>query len=218
MEILIRKDYYVRGVDGMCNAKEQMVHDWYKANAGKWVTVDTSCLFRDQYNVVDCHIRIMDGNVQAVRNDARIGLAKCSYCGRLIKAGDKCREWVEGTIPGISPSPCATAEKVEYTAENTFFIANPNGVADVVGCRVADEKKFGSFTLEQLGGSLNRYRLSNARQRFVFLWDAEKQMFWTGDFDRVNTPRKSLKRGHNKITASTFKENELIDYLNSLVK
>lgn len=222
MEIKIRENYYVRGVSGKCNNNEQSIHDWYAKNAGKWVEVDTKHLSSTSYTTVD-GMSVNDGNVQAVRNDARIGKGKCSACGKVHTIGEMCSPWKEGTIEGVIKSGCANAELIPFDENNTFFIANPNGLPEVKRLpeckgdeRFTDKEfKCGSFSLEQLGGSLNRYRLKNARQTFVFVWDSKNQCYWTGDFDKVYNRRTSLCRGHNRISASSFKEEELKAYLNA---
>ena len=59
-----------------------------KNNAGKWIEVETEYLFDDQYNTTIG--RIFDRDIQAVENDARKGLAKCSYCGEVFKYFKSC--------------------------------------------------------------------------------------------------------------------------------
>lgn len=52
--------------------------------SGKWVKVDTQHLFNNQYNLLDYDVRVMDSDVIAVRDDARIGAGKCNYCGKMV--------------------------------------------------------------------------------------------------------------------------------------
>lgn len=51
---------------------------------GQWVEVDTTHLFNDQYNLKDYNVRVMDKDVEAVRDDARPGKVKCGYCGKMF--------------------------------------------------------------------------------------------------------------------------------------
>ena len=68
MEILIKKS--ARNKSG------------FEEIAGQWVEVDTTCLFQDQYDLKNYGVRVMDDDVEAVRNDARAGLCQCNYCGK----------------------------------------------------------------------------------------------------------------------------------------
>ena len=73
MQILISKEPIV------CGASNHSYRESLKALAGQWVDVETEHLFNDQYNVA--HLRIMGQNVRKVKDDARLGKAKCGYCG-----------------------------------------------------------------------------------------------------------------------------------------
>jgi len=222
MEILIQEDFYVSGSARFGNDDTKAVHAWFEANKGKWITVDVSSLQENSYKTID-GVWVNDNNVQAVRDDARIGKGRCSGCGKVHTIGEsKCSEWKEGTIEGVTPSSCHGATIKPFTESNVYFIEHPNGLPRVKPLPKTKENerftnnefKCGSFSLEQLGG-LNRFRLKNARQTFIFLWDSKNQTYWTGDFSKVYTPRTSLCRGHNRISASSFKEEELKAYLDT---
>lgn len=60
-----------------------------KEFAGKWVEIDTSCLFNDQYNTTeaDGNMRIFDSDVVKIEDDARIGKGRCAYCGAIVELG-----------------------------------------------------------------------------------------------------------------------------------
>lgn len=69
---------------------------------GQRVEIDTSCLFRDQYNTVDGK-RIYDGDIRRIIDDARIGMGKCKYCGALVKRGEE-----EAHFAEREAKPCET--------------------------------------------------------------------------------------------------------------
>lgn len=60
----------------------------------KWVDIDTSTLFRNQYNTADGK-RIFDKDISAIRDDARRNMGKCRYCGALIKRGEEEKHFTE---------------------------------------------------------------------------------------------------------------------------
>lgn len=171
-------------------SRSKEVEAFFKENAGKWVNVETDCLFTNQYNTA--RIRVMDRDVEAVRDDARIGKGKCKYCGRLVNAGEECTHHTDCAKYGIE----------WFTTENTFFIKYPNGIPEVKNIEIKDEPKFGSFRLEHLGGVNNVYRLQNARQKFVFKY-ADGHFWMDGG--------KCVK--HLNITAQSFDERKLKEYL-----
>ena len=189
MEVLIRKNVYTGEM-----TKEQK--EFFIENAGKWVEIETEHLFKNQYNTKN--YRIYDTHIDAVRDDARIGKGTCVYCGSLINEGEECNKHEQCKEYGVE----------WFTKENTFFIANPNGIADVKPCRMKDEKHFGTFRLEQLDGVLNYYRLKNERQTFKFRFDPVEQCYWLGGVLGYTKRVKSLKIG-----AKSFNEDKLKEYL-----
>ena len=189
MQIKIKKNVYVSH-----NATDSM-KEYFKVNSGKWVDVETKHLFNNQYNTE--YVRVHDSQIDEVRDDARIGKGKCCYCGALIEQGNECNKHDECKEYGIE----------WFTEKNTFFIANPKGADIVKQVSMEDEKKFGTFKLEQLAPPLNYYRLSNARERYTFRFDVKTQMFWMGD-TIGNTRKRNLG-----IKAKSFKVEELKAYL-----
>lgn len=63
---------------------------FYEKTNGEWVDVDTTHLYDDQYDVIHAGntYRIMDYQIDAVRDDARVGMGRCMYCGKLVKFGE----------------------------------------------------------------------------------------------------------------------------------
>lgn len=64
---------------------------------GKWVEIDTSYLFENQYNttVEYGNKRIFDGDIQKIEGDVRLGLGVCKYCGAMIKKGEEEKHFSE---------------------------------------------------------------------------------------------------------------------------
>ena len=112
----------------------------------------------------------------------------------MVRVGETCEKTEHCTKYGIE----------WFTAQNCMYIAHPNGVPAVKECKMDDEKKFGSFRLEQLGGSLNYYRLKNARETFNFQYA-----------DGVFYMRDGSPKKHLGIKAKSFNERELKMYLDS---
>lgn len=67
----------------------------------EWVDIDTSYLFRDQYNTSDGR-RIFDKDISAIRDDARRNMGKCRYCGALIKRGEEEKHFAERESKGCT--------------------------------------------------------------------------------------------------------------------
>lgn len=51
---------------------------------GTWQEVDTTHLFLDQYNLKNYEYRILDKDVEAVKDDIRDGIIQCGYCGKTF--------------------------------------------------------------------------------------------------------------------------------------
>jgi hypothetical protein len=194
MQIKIRENAFV----STCgfNPRSKAYAEFIKENGGKWIDVETEHLFNNQYNTE--HFRVMDMEVEAVREDARIGSGKCKYCGKMVREGEECHKHEECEKYGIE----------WFTEVNTFFIKFPNGVPAVKpfpfknGYDCRELPMFGTFRLEHLNGSLNYYRLKNARQKFEFLYA-----------DGLFIMRNGTPKKHLGITAMSFKESELKAYL-----
>lgn len=56
---------------------------------GTWAEVDTACLFNDQYNLLNCNLRVFDKDIDAVQDDERAGMVKCGYCGKQFKSTEE---------------------------------------------------------------------------------------------------------------------------------
>lgn len=68
-----------------------------KEFAGKWVEIDTTCLFDNQYNTTEEYgnLRIFDGDIVRIVDDARIGKGTCRYCGKLVTKGNEEEHFAE---------------------------------------------------------------------------------------------------------------------------
>jgi len=81
---------------------------------GKWVEVNITHLFPDQFNihpvenVSDMGIRIYAVDVEEIKDDERLGRSRCTYCGRWEDTGKPCKncskgtEYMEEFFPGSS--------------------------------------------------------------------------------------------------------------------
>lgn len=76
-------------VGNLCDKRESF--------SNRWLKVDTSCLFMDQYNTTeDCgNLRILDKDVIAVRGDIRKDYCRCGYCGKVFKVGEEEKHFKE---------------------------------------------------------------------------------------------------------------------------
>lgn len=152
MQIKIRSD-----INKLYNGNNDDLNNWLKRSAGKWVNVEIDHLFTDQYNT--SKYRLFDGQVSAVRNDARKDKGKCKWCGKMVNTGEKCGRFEECDKYGIE----------WFTPKNTFFLQYPNGIKKPDPLTFPDDKKeikIGTYTLEQTTSGL--YRLSNCRQTINF--------------------------------------------------
>lgn len=61
---------------------------------GKWVEIDTSILFHDQYNTMDGK-RIFDRDIKRIVDDERPGMGRCRYCGAMVKRGEEEKHFQE---------------------------------------------------------------------------------------------------------------------------
>jgi hypothetical protein len=140
------------------------MRDFLKENVGQWMTVDTDCLFNNQYNTsqlitsggeLHCGWRLYDSMIDMVINDARAGKGKCKYCGEMVSTGQGCSKHPECLIYGIE----------WFTEKNTFFLKYPNGYN--VAIKELEPVKIGSYELRYYE-SLGYFRLRNCRKRFDF--------------------------------------------------
>jgi len=62
-----------------------------KELAGTWVDIDTTSLFTNQYNTTEEYgnMRIFDGDIERIEDDARIGKGRCKYCGAIVNFGEE---------------------------------------------------------------------------------------------------------------------------------
>ena len=112
MQVLLKKN--VGPVDRTYSSSEsaKKYREFLQNNAGKWIDVETSYLFNDQYNTAGG--RIFDSQIDAVRDDARRDMGKCRFCGALIRRGEEEKHFEEREksacildAAGVVLTPCA---------------------------------------------------------------------------------------------------------------
>lgn len=96
---------------------------------GQWVEVETAHVFNDQYNTgAPYNLRVMDADVEAVRDDIRAGLCECGYCGFQGTEEEVLRHFEEEESRANSCAGCfwhrahivnhtTTSEKSDETAD-----------------------------------------------------------------------------------------------------
>lgn len=161
MEILIKKNAYIY-------ASSNTAREWFKANESKWIEVETDYLFDNQYNTAD--IRVLDSQVEAVKDDARIGKGKCKYCGTMLNDGETCTKYLTANQ---FEDKCADYGIFWFKPNNTYFLRYPNGIKNIPVEKVQlHSQKFGTYYFyTDMIDSLGYYRLSNARQTINFKYD-----------------------------------------------
>lgn len=80
MQILIRK--------GKWHTYYTPYNDRMERIAGRWVEVDTTYLFKDQFNTKNC-LRIMLRDVEAIKDDMRPFRKICNWCNNHSAHVDK---------------------------------------------------------------------------------------------------------------------------------
>lgn len=80
MRIKIKKNAYVY-------AEKSNLRDFLKANEGKWLEVETSYLFNNQYNTKN--FRIFDTMVEEIQNEVRHLWCKNKYTGSMVIVGEE---------------------------------------------------------------------------------------------------------------------------------
>jgi hypothetical protein len=146
-------------------ASTGIMRKYLQDNVNKWVEIDTSYLFNNQYNTTD-GFRIYDSMINAIKNDARQGKKEFenNECCFLI--------W-----KGIKPLPLPLPESIDKLAKRIDQWKNPT-------------YKIGSYEFESMFNS--HYKLRNNRQTIKFLyWD--KTYFVTDGIGYK--ARKSLSLG-----------------------
>lgn len=146
-----------------------------KEFAGQWVEVDTEYLFHNQYNTTalvradgsfDGGYRLCDSQIDAVRNDARVGKGKCKYCGNMVNTGEGCSKHVECIIYGIE----------WFTEKNTYFLKYPT--PPEIQVKEIEPVKVGTYTLEYSSYS-QCFILRNCRKTIRFrFFDSE---YWVSN-------------------------------------
>lgn len=173
MKIKIKEDAYV-----YADMFDNKTRDFLKENAGKFVTVDTSYVFDDQYNVGE--YRIFDSMITEVVDDVRVNLSKCNYCGKLLPKGETCNRRDE----------CASYGMEDLS--ESFFVKYPKGIPtfDIKPTKV------GYYKLERARFDDSIYLLNSARYHYRFTYDPETDLFYTANgigyrkFKSLPVPKK----------------------------
>ncbi|CAB4144228.1 hypothetical protein UFOVP453_26 [uncultured Caudovirales phage] len=159
---------------------KESARDYLKRNAGNWIEIDTACLFENQYNSVD-GFRIYDTMIDAVKNDARIGMSKCAYCGRMEpytpdaeQAHADCLVKMNAHIESYNGKRKMTHILKPFTERNTFFLTYP----ELPIMPAIEEIKIDKALLFHIP-SLNHYRFMSGRKTIDFLFDPDAETFYT---------------------------------------
>lgn len=148
------------------NINSSKLREYVKQNANKWVEIDTKFLFSDQYNTTDGY-RIYDTMINAIKNDARVGVKE-------FENDDSCCFLI---WKGVKPVPLPLPESIDKLAKRLQW-KNPT-------------YQIGSYSLELFQSK--HYMLQNARQRIKFLyWN--KMYFTTSGIGYK--AKKSLSLGY----------------------
>jgi hypothetical protein len=157
---------------------------WIAENQGKWVEIDTTCLFDNQYNTIDGK-RIFDTWIDKIENDTRQGKGVCKYCGNNLDTpectkNEKCKEY------GVKM----------FNDKNTFFLAHPNGKDEVKEVEFNDHLKNPRFgTCYSVNG--NYYRISRRSSIHFILVGTE--IYITSGLGYTLLSKASLTENEKKI-------------------
>lgn len=148
-------------IGSYCSQNKEL-DKYLKANAGKFVKVETDYLFNDQYNTAK--FRLFDSHISEVKDDARVNMGKCAYCGKMHtkdpkRPRQKCYEHKE----------CKQYEIKWFTPDNTLFLRYPKGC---IQNKPVQPQMIGSYHLENtLSGY---YWLHNARKSIKFSYNEQE--------------------------------------------
>jgi hypothetical protein len=185
MKIKIKKNAYVFAGSYQSGG----MRDFLKENEGKWLEVETACLFDNQYNTAT--YRIYDSMVEEIKDDVRHLFKKCKYCGSMV----------EKTEPDCSKhEDCSKYGMHHFTPENTYFLKYPAGVKMVQHEQILSYQpscpKFGTYYLENFP-SLDYMRLYNCRKTINFKYDGEFFYIHNGigykKAKRLDIPERNLQ-------------------------
>lgn len=104
------------------NAYKPYLKEW----AGKWLEVDIKLLFDNQYNT-DNGLRVLDVDIDAVKDDIRHGRGSCQYCGAQFERGKECN-----------------CDKKYHKYFNSYFMQYPDGMKNKL-VHVPDRCKVGTY-------------------------------------------------------------------------
>jgi hypothetical protein len=158
---------------------ENVQRNYLKENAGKWIEIDTSHLFDNQYNSVD-GIRIYDTMIDAVQNDARVGMAKCAYCGKIEQYTPENEENHAQCLIKMSEHVKKNYTHIltPFTPENTFFMQFP----ELPKITPIEEIRIGKAYMTLCSyADLNYYRVSNGRKCIDFIYDYDTDTFYVSN-------------------------------------
>lgn len=218
MEILLKKKSFCHY--GPTTAEYKA---FFEKFGGQWVPVETAYLFTDQYNVSDGNgggVRVMDCDIEAVRDDARRGLGRCRYCGAMIRAGEENAhfEEMENAACVLDDSGAIVRacdrcfwlqsrrvnEKTE-TEEKTLL----NGREVIKRTTWEREEKYCSYKADDLPGvKLARPCTKYACRAYGVEWFTEKNTFFLKYPDGFNVPRLLVPREFVKIGSYTFERGD----------
>lgn len=105
-----------------------------------WVKIDTAYLFNNKYNTEDGK-RIFDQDIKAIQDDARAGMGKCRYCGKLVKRGEEEKHFYERESAGCAGCFWYRERVKDSKTETTMnTTTNENGERVTVKIRTTTEQ------------------------------------------------------------------------------
>lgn len=134
---------------GNCNnSKPDSLHQYLVKNRGKWVVIDTSHIFNNQYNTIDGY-RIYDSHIQEIEDDVRFNLGKCKYCVNIT----------DHALPCLKNADCVNYGVSDLS--KSFFCKFPQGHDLVKQVDIRDDKRgnkdfYSLFTVNGLYYRLSR--------------------------------------------------------------
>jgi hypothetical protein len=177
----------------------EALKNYLTEKSGQWIEIDTSYLHSNQYNSVDGY-KILDQYIEAVEEDARIGAARCNYCGKSFKHSDneilkhhqtvcinKSNEWNRKHCDNEIVNPNFYIDV--FTPENTYFLYRDK-LPQLYNVEPEKGARFGTYFFYT---NKDRYHvIHNSRQTLKFLYDAENDEYIDMTYTVGYNRKKSL--------------------------
>lgn len=205
MRALIKNNAYVSSHEIGTHEYKSNLRKFIEDNKNKWVDIDTSYLFNNQYNTKE-GFRIFDSQIEEIRGDIREGLFTCGYCGKQYRGQEN------------KPCDCDYEQRI-FNKENTFFLSHKLSDFKTVKIDImqGQEKALKSYSLYSCG---DYYRIRNNYKTFDFIFNMNTFEIWshsTIGFKKVTLKGIEENDGINSdvmlkalelITIETFKQDK----------